>query len=132
METFLDSNENSVKKFLEEQKNEVLNLSQPRVMLDATADGSKIMGEGMANRSNQDDDPFGDEIIEIGVSPRVDNVSARIPQLELVPALVEASSSNRTRSFEWPKQFDVQNFPLDKKIKLVSFSYQASNYLSAI
>ena len=27
METFLDSNENSVKKFLEEQKNEVLNLS---------------------------------------------------------------------------------------------------------
>ena len=30
-------------------------------MLDAAADGSKIMGEGMANRSNLDDDPFGDE-----------------------------------------------------------------------
>ena len=90
------------------------------------------MGEGMAERSNQEEDPFGDEKIEIGVSPRIENFSARIPELEHVPALVESSTSNRTRSFEWPKQFDVQNLPLDKKIKLASFSYQASNYLSAI
>ena len=35
METFLVENENSVKKFLEDQKNEVITLSRPRVMLDS-------------------------------------------------------------------------------------------------
>ena len=35
METFLGENESSVKKFLEDQKNEVIALSQPRVMHDS-------------------------------------------------------------------------------------------------
>ena len=133
METFLESNESSVKKFLEDQKKEILNSSRPRIMKAVDFDQSNIIGEEVENRSNQDEDVFGNEIIEIGVSPRVDNFSARIPELELVPALVEVpSTSKKIRNFEWPKSFDVQNFPLDKKIKLVSFSYQASNFLSAI
>ena len=96
-------------------------------------DASNIMGAGLAGRSNQDEDIFGDEIIEIGVSPRVESFSARIPKLEHVSSTVNIpTTSKKIRSLEWPKTFDVQNFPLDKKIKLASFSYQASNYLSAI
>ena len=47
METFLGENESSVKKFLEDQKNEVIALSKPRVMQD-----SNTMGEGMVTRNN--------------------------------------------------------------------------------
>ena len=93
METFLDENESSVKKFLEDQKNEVMNLSRPRVMLESYSkvafDESNMLGEG--TKTNQDDDIFGDEIIEIGVSPRVDN-TIQYPKLEVIPALVDLSS----------------------------------------
>ena len=125
METFLESNEATVKKFLEDQKNEITKSSRPRVMIAANEnDASNIMGEGSAGRSNQDEDIFGDEIIEIGVSPRVESFSARIPELELVSSTINIpTTSKKIRSFEWPKTFDVQNFPLDKKIKLASFSY---------
>ena len=106
METFLESNESSVKKFLEDQKKEILNSSRPRIMKAVDFDQSNIIGEEQSNLSNQNsnEDVFGDEIIEIGVSPRVDNFSARIPELEIIPALVEVpSTSKKIRSFEWPK-----------------------------
>ena len=121
METFLESNEASVKKFLEDQKNEIINSSRPRVMIAASEnDTGNIMGAGSAGRGNQDEDIFGDEIIEIGV----ESFSARIPELELVSSTINIpTTSKKIRSFEWPKTFDVQNFPLDKKIKLASFSY---------
>ena len=45
METFLESNEASVKKFLEDQKNEIINSSRPRVMIAANEnEASNIMG----------------------------------------------------------------------------------------
>ena len=53
METFLESNEASVKKFLEDQKNEITKSSRPRVMIAANEnDTSNIMGAGSAGRSN--------------------------------------------------------------------------------
>ena len=52
METFLESNESSVKKFLEDQKKEILNSSRPRIMKAVDFDQSNIIGEQSEGRSD--------------------------------------------------------------------------------